>query len=107
MSSSTTLTFIFPEMTTLEVSIGNGVVPEYLGISANTDKTFSDTKAMRLMHDSNVVGALSRFDQSLLNLLLDRHVMHDNVRLRDCTDRAATSEYFPSVGLYLKVAHHR
>ena len=107
MSSSTTLTFIFPEMTTLEVSIGNGAVPEYLNVAANKDKTFSDIQALRLMQDSNVVGAMTRFDQSLLNLLLERHAMHDNVRLRDCIDRAATAEYFPSVGLYLRVAHHR
>ena len=105
MSSSTTLTFIFPEMTTLEVSIGNSVVPSYLEIAENKDKTFSDIGALRLMQDSNVVGALSRFDQSMLNLLLDRHATHENTRCRDCIDTGA--EYFPSTCLYLRVAHHR
>ncbi|QZE58824.1 hypothetical protein pEaSNUABM28_00267 [Erwinia phage pEa_SNUABM_28] len=105
MSSSTTLTFIFPEMTTLEVSIGNGIVPAYLGLAENRDITFSDVKALRLMGDSNIVGAMSRFDQSMLNLLIDRHMSHENVRCRDAID--AGTEHFPSTCLYLKVAHHR
>lgn len=105
MSSSTTLTFIFPEMTTLEVSIGNGVVPEYLNVAANKDKTFSDIQALRLMQDSNVVGAMNRFDQSLLNLLLARHETNEHVRCRDSIDTG--TEYFPSTCLYLRVAHHR
>lgn len=105
MSSSTTLTFIFPELTTLEVTIGNGVVPAYLEVAENKDKTFSDIEALRLMGDSNVVGAMSRFDQSLLNLLIDRHEVHENARCRDCIDNG--TEYFPSTCLYLKVAHHR
>jgi len=105
MSSSTTLTFIFPEMTTLEVSIGNGVVPAYLEVAENKAKTFSDIEALRLMQDSNVVGAMSRFDQSMLNLLIDRHAMHENIRCRDAIDAGA--EYFPSTCLYLKVSHHR
>lgn len=105
MSSSTTLTFIFPEMTTLEVSIGNGVVPSYLGIAANEDKTFSDVKALHLMQDSNVVGVMSGFDQSILNLLIDRHNTRENFHLQDCV--ATGSRYFASTGLYLRVAHHR
>ncbi|QZE60177.1 hypothetical protein pEaSNUABM35_00260 [Erwinia phage pEa_SNUABM_35] len=105
MSSSTTLTFIFPEMTTLEVSIGNGVVPAYLGLAENKDITFSDVKALRLMGDSNIVGAMSRFDQSMLNMLIARHETHEHIRCRDAMDSGA--EYFPSTCLYLKVAHHR
>ncbi|QZE57474.1 hypothetical protein MPK71_gp265 [Erwinia phage pEa_SNUABM_1] len=105
MSSSTTLTFIFPELTTLEVSIGNGVVPSYLGIAENRDKTFSDIKALRLMQDSNVVGVMSRFDQSLLNMLISRHETHEHIRCQDCVQNG--SEYFPSTCLYLRVAHHR
>lgn len=105
MSSSTTLTFIFPEMTTLEVSIGNGVVPAYLKIPANKDRTFSDIQALRLMQDSGIVGAMNRFDQSLLNLLLARHETNEHVRCRDCIDTG--TEYFPSTCLYLRVAHHR
>lgn len=105
MSSSTTLTFIFPEMTTLEVSLGNSVVPSYLEIAENKDKTFSDIEALRLMQDSNVVGAMDRFDQSLLNLLIDRHVSREDVRFRDAIEAGA--EHFRSTCLYLRVAHHR
>lgn len=105
MSSSTTLTFIFPELTSLEVSIGNGVVPHYLGIAENMDKTFSDVKALRLMQDSNVVGVMNRFDQSLLNMLIARHETHEHIRCRDAIENG--TEHFPSTCLYLKVAHHR
>ena len=105
MSSSTTLTFIFPEMTTLEVSIGNGVVPAYLGLAENRDITFGDVKALRLMGDSNIVGAMSRFDQSMLNMLIARHETHEHIRCRDAVENG--TEYFPSTCLYLKVAHHR
>ncbi|QZE56460.1 hypothetical protein pEaSNUABM3_00263 [Erwinia phage pEa_SNUABM_3] len=105
MSSSTTLTFIFPEMTTLEVSIGNGVVPAYLGLAENKDITFSDVKALRLMGDSNIVGAMSRFDQSMLNMLIARHETHEHIRCRDAIEHG--TEHFPSTCLYLKVAHHR
>lgn len=105
MSSSTTLTFIFPELTTLEVTIGNGVVPAYLEIAANKEKTFSDIEALRLMGDSNVVGAMSRFDQAMLNMLIARHETHEHIRCRACIDTG--TEHFPSTCLYLRVAHHR
>jgi len=105
MSSSTTLTFIFPELTTLEVTIGNGVVPEYLEVAENKDKSFNGIEAIRLMGDSNIVGVMSRFDQSLLNLLMDRHIAHDHIRCRDCIESGA--EFYPDDGVYLRVSHHR
>ncbi|AWY08525.1 hypothetical protein HOT49_gp266 [Erwinia phage vB_EamM_Alexandra] len=105
MSSSTTLTFIFPELTTLEVTIGNGVVPARLEVAENKSKTFSDIEALRLMQDSNVNGVMSGFDLSLLNLLIDRHNNREHFHCQECVMSGAT--YFPSTGLYLRVSHHR
>lgn len=103
MSSSTTLTFIFPELTTLEVTIGNGIAPRYLGIAENDGTTFNGIEALRLMGDSNVVGVMTRFDHAILGLLLDRHATHENAVCQSCIDGGR--EYSPSEGLHLTVAH--
>lgn len=105
MSSSTTLTFIFPELTTLEVTIGNGVVPQYMGIPANEETQITGETALNFMLNSNIFGSMNRFDQSLLTLLIDRHERNEEEAEAMC--RAHEQRHVRSEGLYLKIAHHR
>lgn len=105
MSSSTTLTFIFPEMTNLEVTVGNGVVPKYLGIPANNHRCYNGPEVLDATSHPEIAGKMTRFDQALLNLLVERHLACEEVRRQECANTGET--FYANAGLHLKVEHHR
>ncbi|QYW03228.1 hypothetical protein pEaSNUABM13_00269 [Erwinia phage pEa_SNUABM_13] len=105
MSSSTELQFIFPESTTLIVTVGNGIVPEYMGIPANQETQMTGETAFNFMQNSNIVGVMNRFDQSLLNLLIDRH--EQNEEDESALRQAHMQKHTKNSGVYLIIKHHR
>ncbi|QYW03569.1 hypothetical protein pEaSNUABM14_00269 [Erwinia phage pEa_SNUABM_14] len=105
MSSSTEFHFIFPESTTLIVTVGNGIVPEYMGIPANQETHLTGETAFNFMQNSNIVGVMNRFDQSLLNLLIDRH--EQNEEEESALRQAHMQKHTKNFGVYLLIKHHR
>lgn len=105
MSSSTELQFIFPEMTTLIVTVGNGAVPQYMGIPANEETQMTGETALNFMLNSNIVGVMNRFDQSILNLLIDRH--EQNEEEERALRQAHMQKHIKNAGVYLIIKHHR
>lgn len=108
MSSSTEITFSFSYLTSLEVVTGSSAVSDYMGVAANQKKTFSNKEALDLMQNSNIIGALSRFDQAIVNLLIDKQVAHEEERQYQAiqTGRPDRPEDVYA-GTYLTIRHCR
>ncbi|ARW58904.1 hypothetical protein HOS33_gp264 [Erwinia phage vB_EamM_Y3] len=108
MSSSTEITFSFSSLTSLEVVTGSSAVADYMGVAANQKKTFSNKEALDLMQNSNIISALSRFDQAIVNLLIDQQESHEEqrkhyVELARGIDRPEDVH----AGVYLTIRHCR
>ncbi|WOL24506.1 hypothetical protein fHeYen902_160 [Yersinia phage fHe-Yen9-02] len=108
MSSSTEITFSFSYLTSLEVVIGNSIVADYMTVDANQKETYSGKRAIDLMQNSNIVGALSRFDQAIVNLMIDKQVAHEEERRYQAiqTGRPDRPEDVYA-GTYLTIRHCR
>lgn len=102
---STEMQFIFPEATTLIVTLPHPLPAEYLGIPQNEETRMTGATALKYMQNSNIMGMMSRFDQSMLNLLIDRHeqLEEEERQLR----KAHMQPHTENAGLYLIVKHRK
>ena len=104
MSSSTQITFIFPYLTSLEVVTGTGSLANKLGVSANDQQEFRGSQAMQIMNGLHVQQELNLFDRSILNLMIERQVRHEEDAV---SSKFEASNHEQHEGLMVVVMHCR
>lgn len=104
-TSSTQITFIFPFLSTYEVTLGSGSLANKLGCKEMQEKTYNGQQALSVMMGLNVQEALSLFDRGIVNLLVDRHLQREIQMLPPLTDPEECDDLH--AGLILVVHHFR
>ncbi|QYW04593.1 hypothetical protein pEaSNUABM14_00268 [Erwinia phage pEa_SNUABM_14] len=73
MSSLVKLQFIFPELTSVTVTVSDSDIPRYLNIAAGAEVTYEGETALERITDVNLLRNLLVVDRKILEMLLERH----------------------------------
>lgn len=103
-TSSTQITFIFPFLSTYEVTLGSGSLANKLGCNEMQEKTYNGPQALNIMLGLHVQDALPLFDRSIVNLMIDRQVRYEEDIVSGMYD---ASGHEPHSGLMVVVHHFR
>ena len=103
-TSSTQINFIFPFLSTYEITLGSGSLANKLGCNEMQEKTYNGQQALNIMTGLHVQEALSLFDRSIVNLMIDRQVRYEEDIVSGMFD---ASGHEPHAGLMFVVHHFK
>lgn len=103
-TSSTQITFIFPFLSTYEVTLGSGSLANQLGCNEMQEKTYRGRQALDIMMGLRVQDALPLFDRSIVNLMVDRQLRYEEDIISSLYDASGHESH---AGLILVVHHFK
>lgn len=74
MSSLVELQFIFPELTSVTVTVSDSDIPRYLNIAEDAKVTYEGETALERITDENLLRNLLVIDRKIIAMLLERHI---------------------------------